>query len=483
MKPSISKRRLPWVRVAVYGLMTTTVVVIVALLMLVVLGYSFNQRDGRLEQGGLLQFSSVPTGATVVLNELTLGQRTNTKATVDAGSHSVTFTRDGYRSWKKTIVVEPGQIGWLNYARLIPNKIETQSMRNFEQMSGSLASPGRNWLLLHEFADKPSFELANLQNDTLRYTTLTLPTESYTAPAEGVGHTFALDSWSMNENAVLVKHMYEDKTEWILLNRDEPQKSVNLNKAFGVSPSKVVFAGGGDRLLFVQTDDAVRRINLGEQTLSRPLATQVQSFAMYDEKTIAYTALQADQKRVVGYANIDISQPVTLHTYENDGQPLYAVMKTYFNKRYLSIIHGQKLKIETGSKLNDNVRGDLKEYAHIDIPTGATRLTVSQNGRFVITELADGYGTYDLELKKFDKTTWGYPSATQRPLQWLDDYIVWSDNGGKARIYDFDGANQHTLMEVAEGNAVSISSNGKYFYGIARSDKGFDLSRIQLLPN
>lgn len=483
MKPPITKSGLPWVRVAVYGLMTTSVIVIVTLLMLVVLGYSFNQRDGKLEQGGLLQFTSTPAGATVTLDELTLGQRTNTKATVGAGSHSVMFSRDGYRNWKKTIAVQPGQIGWLNYARLIPTKLESQSMRNFEQMSGSLASPGHNWLLLHEFADKPMFELSNIQGDTLRYTTLTLSETSYTVPPEGAGQTFTLDSWSMNENAVLVKHNYEDKTEWILLDRDEPEKSVNLNTAFGIAPSKVIFAGGGDRLLFVQTDDAVRRINLSDQTLSRPLVSRVLSFDAYDDNTVSFTAQQADEKRTVGFATTDVAQPIILHTYDNDGQPLHANLKTYFNKRYLSVVHGQKLTIETGSRLNDSGKGDLKIFAQVDVPAGATRLTVSQNGRFVVTELADGYATYDLELKKYDKTTWANPSDSQRPVQWLDDYIIWSDNDSKARIYDFDGANQHTIMNVVEGNTVAVSSNGKFFYGIERTDKGLSLSRVQLVLN
>ena len=482
MKKPASKRRQSLIRAAVYGVMTVSVIVIVSLLMLVVLGYSFSQKDGRLEQGGLLQFASVPSGATVTLDELTLGTRTNTKATVASGNHSVSFDRSGYRTWKKSIVIKPGQIGWINYARMIPTKLTPQSQRVFPSLAGSLASPGHKWLLVHPAADQPVFELADIQGDSVRYTTMTIPAAAYTAPAAGVPHSFAMESWSQNEEAVLIKHTFDgDKTEWLLVDRDEPAKTVNVSAALGIQPSKVVFAGGGDRLLFVQTDDTVRRVNLSDMTLSRPLAAQVESFNPYDDKLITY-ATTPDEKneRTVGYASVDIERSVPIGTYPADGQPLQAVLKVYFNKKYLSVVHGQNLTIRSGDLPTLSDDGDLKTYAEATVPQGAGTLSVSSNGRFVMAQLPDGYATYDLELKKYDVTAWDVPSAAQRPLLWLDDYILWSDNGGQLRLYDFDGANQQSIMAVAEGQAASISPNGKYLYGITQGDKGLSLSRVQL---
>lgn len=482
MKKPASKRRQPLIRTAVYSFMTLSVIVIVSLLMLVVLGYSFNQKDGRLEQGGLLQFSSLPTGATVTLDELTLGTRTNTKATVDASSHSVSFDRSGYRTWKKTITIKPGQIGWLNYARMIPSKIVPQSQRTFTSLAGSLASPGHKWLLLHQAIDQPQFELADIQNDSVRYTTLILPATAYTAPSTGMTQSFVLDSWSHDEEAVLIKHTYdESKVEWLLMNRNEPQKTVNISASLGVQPSRLVFAGTGHNLLFVQTDDVVRRINMDDLTLSRPLASSVESFNQFDDKTITYvTTGDETGKRTVGYAAMDIDQPVAIQTFPADGQPLQAVLKIYFNKKYLSVVHGQTLTIKNGDLPTPTSKGNLQLYAQATIPVGLMQLSVSSNGRFVMSQLPDGYATYDLELMKYDKTAWAVTSATQRSLQWLDDYIMWSDNAGQLRIYDFDGANQQNIMAVAEGQDVSVSPNGRYLYGITKSDKGLNLSRVQL---
>lgn len=93
---------------------------------LMVLGYSFNVRDNRLEQGGLLQFASIPNNAYVAVDETTLSSRTPNKLTIDANTHAVTMTREGYHTWQKTVEVKPGTISWLSYTRLIPTELKAE---------------------------------------------------------------------------------------------------------------------------------------------------------------------------------------------------------------------------------------------------------------------------------------------------------------------------------------------------------------------
>lgn len=482
MKRQLSTERQPWLRTAIYSFMTLTVTVIVSMLMLVVLGYNFNQKDGRLEQGGLLQFKSIPSGATVTLDQMRLGSLTTTKTTVTSGSHFVTFDRDGYRRWQKTINVTPGQVGWLNYARLIPQTITPQTLHAYTTLSGALASPSRNYMLLHEVANQPTFILVNIQSDTLRYDQLTLPADSYTKPVATAKHSFTLDSWSWDDQAVLIRHTYDKKTEWVLLDRDEPEKSVNINTAYGITPSRVEFAGKGNRLLFVQTDDMVRRINLSDQTLSRPLATGVHNFTGYDDKTIVYAAtINGAEKRAVGYASVDNAQPVTIATYPASDKPLLAGMAHYFSQRYVAVVHGTTLTVLTGDLPTRDSEGSMKTLATHEVPAGATELTISTKNRFAVVTLPDGFATYDLELRKFDKTTWSSEPEKLQPLHWLDDYMLWSDYGGELWFYEFDGANRQNIMPVAEGFAASLSPNDKYLYAIAKTDDGYELRRALMI--
>jgi hypothetical protein len=60
--------------------------------------------------------------------------------------------------------------------------------------------------------------------------------------------------------------------------------------------------------------------------------------------------------------------------------------------------------------------------------------------------------------------------------------MPWSDRDGRLRFYEFDGANQHDIMSVAPGQAVTLSPSGKYVYGISKqADNKVFLTRVQLL--
>ena len=115
-----SKRKKRTQLAFIYFLMVLSVVSIVVVLILITQGYRFNHFDGKLEQGGLVQFNSRPTGATVSVDGMALANRTASKITLSAGPHEVMISREGYTTWKKTVNVKPGSVLWLNYAQLLP---------------------------------------------------------------------------------------------------------------------------------------------------------------------------------------------------------------------------------------------------------------------------------------------------------------------------------------------------------------------------
>lgn len=484
-KRPVSSERQTWLRTAIYSFMTLTVTVIVSLLMLVVLGYQFNQKDGKLEQGGLLQFVSQPSGATVTLDGQRLLATTSTKSTVDAGVHYVTFDKDGYRQWQKTVTVAPGQVGWLNYARLIPSDIKPEMVRRFTTVAHALASQSRNYMLLQEAADKPQFTVADIRGDRLKYASLQIPEGVYTVPGEGKTQSFVPVKWSLNDDYILVKHTYnDDESEWIMIRRDDVTKSINITSMFAVNPSAVEFASYNGKSLFVQINDVVRRMNLDEQTLSRPLATKVANFTVYNEKTIAY-ASTADEtgKRHTGYAAIDIPSPVKLDTYDDDGRFLSVGIAEYFGKMIASTIYGTDLTVRSGANLPTpaNSANTMKIIGSRVVPAGVSKLEMSSSGRLTYITLPDGYGVFDLEFNKFDQTTLVNAGESKPDIHFLDDYTMWSDTGGQLWFYDFDGANRQNIMPVVEGLSSSLSPNGKYVYAFAPTDGGILLQRARLI--
>ncbi len=481
-----SKRQRVTKRVLVYSLMSTSVIIIVSVLMLLVLGYSFNQKDNRLEQGGLLQFASVPSGATVTLDEVTLGTRTPGKITADVGSHTVTMNLKGYRSWQKTINLTAGQIGWLSYARLIPTDPKAEKLRPSATLSGTLGSLTGKWMALLEDATKPNVVVANLQNDTPTYKTIAIPTTNYTQPSAGQTQTFSLDSWSHNEQYLLIKHTYDtSKVEWLVVNRDDATKTQNITTLLGLTADKVLFGAENGRTVYAISSGVVRKVNLDSLTLSRPLESNVVDFSVFDYNTLLYTtaADPVTKLRSIGYETDDMQAGQTLDTFADDGLPLHVAMSDYFGVRYMAVSKGQTVIVSSGTLPRPGNKGNMDTQTTITSPSPIEWLTSSTNGRFFVVQYAGSYTTRDLELDKTDTTTLKGTLTTDKPLHWLDSFSTWSDRTGMLRLYEFDGANQQNITAVAQGFDATIPPNNKYIYSIAPDGTGFVLQRVRLVLN
>lgn len=83
-------------------------------------GYRFTPQNGRgvIEGTGLLVLTSKPDGARVVINNH-LTTATNNTINLQPGSYEVTIEKDGYISWKKTIIIKKETVSEAN-ALLLP---------------------------------------------------------------------------------------------------------------------------------------------------------------------------------------------------------------------------------------------------------------------------------------------------------------------------------------------------------------------------
>lgn len=465
--------------------MTLSVVAIVTILMLIILGYSFNRQDGRLEQGGLMQFASTPSGATVTLDEVAQSSRTPSKANVDAKNHHVTMDRTGYRQWQKSIMVEPGTIRWLSYARLIPTEPVVSTVHRYTGLDSALVSPFRQWIAVSENATVPVITIADIRSEQLKQESITIPEESYTVPTTEAVQSFAVESWAQDEKHMLVKHTYDtDKVEWIIVDRTDVSKTINLSKTFAINPTKVLFGTNNGRNLYVKTDDIVRKVNLDDRTLSRPYVSNVDDFWVYDSTTVLFSTAvdEATNARTVGYISDDMEVAETIKSFPAETTNLKIAFGEYYSRNFVAIAHNTTLELFQGTLPKGSTDADLKVVKTQTLTSPAEWLTISRNGRFTVAQQADGYVTYDVELKKADPTKFARPATTpQRQMQWLDDYMIWNDRENVLRFYEFDGANQQDVMPVTEGFSVTLSSNNRYVYGFVKNESGASLQRARLI--
>lgn len=458
-----------------YGATILAILALVTILVFVILGYQFNKKDGKIEQGGLVQFSSQPSGADITLDGTKFGARTTAKTTMTSGGHYVTMSRDGYQTWSKSVSVVPGAILWLNYARLIPKDLPVEKVANFTTVSSSQASPDQKWMMVATDPALPELELVDISQSTPVVTKLALPATLYTAPAAGKSQQFSVVEWDKDSRYVMVKHTAEglDRPEWLIVDTQSLESSKNVTSLLNVAIDAAHFSPGSSQALYAQIAGDVRKIDLGAATLSRPLASNVEDFRLYRDNGVIFTTKldPLTKERSVGYVLDSDTAPRILQTVTDDGtQPLRLAIGEYFSDTYVATQYGTTLTVRSGNlpkTAADMAAMQLVTTRQLSEP--ATRLSMITGSRFVVAESKNSYAVYDLELRKLTQTPYKGTdtSAVQLPLGWIDGYMPWSDRDGSLRLYEFDGANQHDILPVAHGQAVSLARSGAYLYTIS----------------
>ena len=467
-------------RAIIYALMTISVIGLVVVLVFVMLGYQFDSSEGKIEQGGLVQFDSRPAGATVSIDGTVFGTRTASKTTMKAGHHDIEMKLKGYEAWKKSVTVVPGSVLWLNYARLIPTEKNISNVATFSTVTGSLLSKDNAKMAIKEDATTPAITLVDITGEEIKPEVIALPETSYT---QGGAHQFILDSWDGSGRYILVKHIYETAQEWLVVDTKDVKATKNVTTLLGIQASRVVFSNNDGMILYAHIAGDVRKVNLKDTTLSRPLASNVAEFSLYGDSMVTYASLpDVSGSRHVGYVVDGMNAPRVVRTVNDTNSALRFVVGRYFSETYEAVSVGDKVEILRGTLPRDDITAiSLSQVTDFTLPGGVQYLSDHTNGRFIVAQNAARFGTYDLELGGLTTTEIKDAGAASKELNWIDDYIMWSDQGGMLRLYEFDGANQHELMKVVPGMAVALSSSEKYLYGVTQDEDGrFHLTRLLL---
>ena len=458
-----------------YGVMTAAVAAISTICVLLVLGYRFDFGARTVEQGGLLQFRSVPESAKISLDGQELNFVTPGKRNVDVGTHEVRMYREGYRDWAKTVTVKAGELRWLNYARLIPKNVTTNSVHEFATLADEKPSPDRKWMALLPAADKPELIIADIRaDDKPIFTSLALPAAAYTN-VEGQAHHFSLVEWDFGSRYLLVKHIIGDKTEFIRVDRTNPAATQNLTTLFSVPLSDVHFSGTSGSVFYGLETTNVRKLDSGTGTISQPLIKDVTHFTLYRTDTVAFTTHTG---RTIGAGIYADNKAYIVRTYD-DTVPVYAEVTMYFSKNYLAVARGTQVELVKEPELS---KGSTIGTPKISLPAGVQWLRFGASGRFVVVGNGTQYALLDIETnEKFTVNLPGTAADLSKPLQWLDDYSLVSSADKDLRITEFDGGNQQIITDAEPGYAVTLNDDSTLLYSVARTQTGaFSLQVSQL---
>lgn len=488
MNRKAKKRALRIRLTVIYSAMAFAVLLLATGLYFVIQGYRFNKYDGKIEQGGLVQFNSTPTGVDVWLDQSRLANKTQSKLTVGAGSHTVAMQKDGYNTWKKDVMVRAGEILWLDYVRLVPKTLSVEAMVPLTGASSGKASyDAKNYAII-ETPSEPVVSVINLDSATPSKRQLALPAGTYTLPQEGESQAYEVYSWAYDNRYVLIKHSYGTHTEWISFNTSDGKVAKNITKAVGIDAGDVQYSKDDtNTVLMLTTASEVRRVNVDQGTVTGPLLSNVNEFTMYDSATIVYTTNQdpTTHVRKAGYFTMGTAGPrVVYQTPAGDGTSLHFGINKFYGKTYEVVAYGSAITIYTG----DLSASDAKDPAPFAL-LATLNMTMSDNvnyigfspdqHRFVYAVGGNRVLTYDLDLNVHSEITLQSASGTQ--LDWVDDFHFVTNEGSTLRLYDYDGTNGHDMLKNAAPIDASLLQNGKYLNAVTKNGDKVDVVRIKMI--
>ena len=466
-----------------YTVVPVIIAVGVALLVMYTVGYRYNQDDHRLEQGGLVQFISQPTGAMVEVDGVRLSGDTNTRLDAAAGSHTVIITKPGYRTWQKTVTVEPGMLLWLNYVRLIPEELKISPVITLDKLDSSIASYQKDQLVLLEDNTKPELTVVDTSSQKASQRTVAIDSDLYLKDASV--RKFSIDSIDKSGRYVVVKAMGK-ATQWLVIDLVHPTQSQNISTIASEDMTGVMFYPNNTRILYVIIKNTLRQINLDEQTASAPLVSNIRDVSMSHEGVIAYVTSRDEDtnQRQVGYYTAGASKSHVLRRiYDTGKQPVEFRIGDYNNGSYGVLRFGDNLEIFS-FKSQDSDAGDdssTSSISTIALSEGSDFLSISPSGRFILSQESSSFITYDLELMKVTTSTLKGDTAVDSQLQWLDSYHIWSDRGGRLYVYEFDGENAQMIDGATKGQSVLLSKGGKQLWYVDTVDSKLVIKSAQLI--
>lgn len=468
------KRKQLALRYFTYGVMSLAVVVISVICIFLALGWGFDFKQNTVVQRALVQFRSFPENARIIIDNQELSARTPNKSNVDVGQRSFGMKLDGYHDWTKNVTLTAGELRWLNYARLVPTDLKTTPVKEFPVLTSNIPSPDRKWTALWGDAAKPEFVIADLRNEAeVKFETIVLPAGVYTQ-VPNVPSQFSLVEWDFGARYVLVKHVYADKTEYIRVDRDNPEQAVNITTKLNYAVSDIHFSGTSGNIFYAHDTSDLRKLDIAAGTISGPLAAGINSFVLYKTDTISYVS-DKDNKRRVG-VRVNDQQRVDVRTYDTT-QPVLTSISSYFSDEYVAIARGTSVEIVKNPL--DKTQS-AKAYATVTLPVTPSWLQFSSSGRFVVAGTGTQFVTYDLETKETFSVNLPGTTANPRPLQWLDDYILISNADQKLRLTEFDGANQHDIASVDPAFYATLSENGKRLFSVTKTTGGYALQSTKM---
>ena len=457
-------------------IMVLAIAGILGILLAVVSGWRVGE-GMTLEQSGMVQIDSLPTGAAVVIDGERLLFGTNTSRMLTEGKHNIVLEKDGYGGWSKEVNVKPGWLLRLQYPRLFKEDRKQEVVQQISAANFLSAAPNRNALLYG--GDTTEWQWVNIRGDEAKLTKVDLSGVITNSNGKLVGKMKSL-RWNGNGDRVLLEWQMDSGIEWVLVDVDSPKVSINLTKQFKKRFSDIQFeAAGGDRLIALVDKDLEVLVVASKEIEQLPVKN-VADFVVSDSEVIYVTTVGEDKNRIIGSYRDGEDGAVTIKEVEEEKAKVRIALSNYASERYLYYTIDNHLTVYRGQdypsyKGNMDIMNVVFDHEIELVPE--KELQVSWTGFQMVMRSGKQVVIYNTETD--DVVSYEYPSERTK---WLDDYALTSVENGALVVRDYDNSNVRTLVpnNVPDGYDAVVAANNRWLYYVVLDNNSLILKRERL---
>jgi len=483
------KQRAHLIRLFIGYFLIATALVLTTIILLYQ-AYGFGIKNGEVIQNGLIFMSSTPGSADIYVNGTKRTETTNTRLLMPAGQYSFELRRQGYNTWKRAISLEGGAVQRFDYPMLFPSKLTSTAVKKYDVKPAIVTqSPDRRWIFTQTSSDYKVFEVFDVTKPDKDPVTITLPQNISSLPGT---NSWKLVEWSNDNTHVLLQHLADNNghlaSEYILVNREKPEESLNLSATLGINPTEIKLRDKKYDQYFIYTaeDHKLQTASIA-QPKPLPLLEHVLGYKTYGDKVVLYAT---DKDAPAGKSLIKLQDNDKNYTIRSvNADPTYMLELTKYSGDWL-LVAGAPSESRTYIYKNPQTMLDTQPKSAL-VPVQILKtenpnyVSFSDNTRFIVTENGQNFSVYDAEYDKKYAFTTKYPlDPEQTHAHWMDGSRLTYVSGGKIRVFDYDNTNGETLVGSDPATGSLFDRDYKVLYALenqtAKDDSGKDVSQFVL---
>ncbi|HMS23672.1 MAG TPA: carboxypeptidase-like regulatory domain-containing protein [Candidatus Saccharibacteria bacterium] len=448
-----------------YGLMAILIGVAAVVLLYAAFGYGVN-RDGEVYQNSTVFLASQPDGANVDIINSDTGTKesttTNDRLILPQGNYSVTYQKQGYRPWTKSVEFQGGQLTRLDYPFLFAKTLSTSDVASYSLKPGLISvSPDRSKQLVQRPDSFTRYDLLDNADPSKPAVFLELPSRVF--PGLVKSSKLVAVEWSTNNRHLLTRYNSSAGLKYVLIDTENPQESVNINTLYDKKFIDVRLRDKSPENLYMLSAGGNLQTGNLKNVSAQKILSNVAKFQPYKNDKVLFVNNVNKSKQ--GFVKVQLwdGADLTVTIKELPRSDTYFLdLAEYDDNLYVAI------GASSGKDEAYIFRNPLSSAKNIGDPSFFARtlrlkniqqLSFSLNARFVSIQSGSNFNIYDAEDDRQYKYGLDFKYENVTKHQWMDNHRLVVNATGEFVVFEFDGTNANELFKGLSGSLISFDSD------------------------